>query len=298
MGRAWVLGLLVAVAPAAAQSAASPVPVVPARAAAVAPVGPWGVGPTVGRPSLSVAPDTGRSSFRRTLTTPAGSFAASLVLPGAGQAALGLRRWIVYGLLEAGLWGLHLDARADVRSLSARYRELAWEEARGAGPLPRRDGDWDYYEHMSQYLASGAYDADPETVGLQPEPDEATYNGSIWGLAVALYLPSGIPDPDTPEFDRALAYYREHAVGPAYLWSWAGKEEELARFRGLIRETDDEARLRSTALGLLLANHVVSAIDAFLVARGRSDGIRLESRITPDGSTLRWSLGLRIPLDT
>jgi hypothetical protein len=256
-------------------------------------------GPVVFEPApLPGAPGStaGAIDIRDALSTPGGAFAASLVLPGAGQAALGLKRWIAYGLLEAGLWGIHLEARADVRSLRRSYRDLAWETARAAMPEPRRDGDWEYYETMSEYLASGSYDSEPGTEGLQPEPDDGTYNGSVWALARALYLPSGMGGPGSSEYDLALDYYREHAAGPAFLWSWIGKDDALERFRALIRESDDEARTESLALGLVLANHLVSAVDAFLVARLRTDGVRLDSRLSPVGPTLRWSVGLVIPI--
>lgn len=288
--RRWgVLALLLVAGPAAAQGPGVRDPA------------PWSTAPFPGVFEPPGSPDIlllspASPDVRGTLSTPAGAFAASLVLPGAGQAALGLKRWVAYGLLEAGLWGMHLEARADVRSLRSRYRDLAWEEARDASPEPRQDGDWGYYETMSRYLASGTYDSDLESEGLQPETADGTYNGSVWALAQALYLPSGTGGPGSPGYDRALAYYREHAAGAAFLWSWVGKEGALERFRDLIRESDDEARMESLALGLVLANHLVSAVDAFVVARMRTSGVRLESRLSPAGPTLRWSVGFLIPI--
>ncbi|NIP79932.1 MAG: hypothetical protein GWM90_12195 [Gemmatimonadetes bacterium] len=256
--------------------------------------GPVGT-PLEARPGAPAAPGDG--GLRDALSSPGGAFLSSLVLPGAGQAALGLRRWAAYGLVEVGLWAVHLEAGADVRSLTDRYRDLAWEEARAASERPRRDGDWDYYEHMTQYLSSGAYDLTPGIAGLQPETDEGTYNGTVWALARALFLPPGAGGPGSPEYALALDYYQERAAGPAFLWSWEGNEAALDRFRALIREADDEARLESTALGLVLANHLVSAVDAFVVARMRANpGLRLDSRLTPVGPALRWSVGLRIPI--
>lgn len=231
------------------------------------------------------------------LETPGGAFTASLILPGAGQAALGVGRWVVYPLLEAAFWTLHLEAASDVRRLSTAYRDLAWEEARvPTDPGPRQDGSWGYYETMSQFITSGAYDLEPGTRGLQPEVDESTYNGSVWSLAQGLFLPPDGAGPGTEAYERALDYYREGAAGPAFLWSWS-RLEDLERFRGLIDEADAEARLRSTALGLVLANHLVSAVDALVVARLRPEtGVRLESRLTREHGAVRMSMGLRIPV--
>lgn len=234
---------------------------------------------------------------RSTLQKPVGAFAASLVVPGTGQAALGAKRWVVYPVLEAVFWGLHLEAAADVRRLTAAYRDLAWEAARApTDPGPRQDGKWAYYEKMSQFVTSGAYDREPRTPGLQPEVDESTYNGSVWSLAQGLFLPPGGADPVSEEYQRALDYYRESAAGPAFLWAWT-RQEHLERFRGLIEATDAEARIRSTALGLVLANHLVSAVDALLMARLRAEtGVRLESRLTPESGAVRLNVGLRIPV--
>ncbi|MFW5947858.1 MAG: hypothetical protein ACOCUW_05140 [Gemmatimonadota bacterium] len=229
------------------------------------------------------------------LTTPAGAFAASLVVPGAGQAALGLKRWVAYGAVEVVLWAVHLEAAADVRSLARAYRDLAWEAARRpTGVETRQDGSWGYYETMSRYPASGAYDLDPAQPGLQPETDPETYNGTVWELARDLYLPPGPSDPDSEAYAAALTYYEDRAPGPAFLWSWVDRPDDLERFRALIEDADREARVRSTALGLVFANHLVSAVDALIVARLRGDtGIRLESRQV---AGTRWDLGLKIPL--
>ena len=245
--------------------------------------------------TVSVAPEPG--AVRELASTPAGAFTASLVLPGAGQAALGLRRWSVYAVLEAGLWAGYLEAAADVRRLTAAYRDVAWEAARlPTDPGERQEGSWSYYETVGQYVTSGSYDSEPDRAGLQPEPDVTTYNGAVWSLALGIFLPGGTADPGAPEYEAALAYYRDRAAGPAFLWDWSGRLDSLDRYRGLIADADDEARFRSTALGLVLANHLVAAVDALIVARLRTGaGLRLESRLVP-APTPRLNVGLRISL--
>jgi hypothetical protein len=229
------------------------------------------------------------------MRTPAGAFGSSLVVPGLGQAALGLRRWVAYGVVELGFWGVHLDARWDERRFRGRYRDLAWDVAREQSGMERQDAGWGYYEAMSRYLSSGAYDIDPTTPGLQPETDPATFNGSVWDLAQGIYLPGGSGGPGTPGYDRALAYYTDHAAGPSFLWDWSGQEAELERFRSLIRRSDDEARLASGALGLVLANHLVAAIDALIVARlWTEDDVHLESGFYGAGPSLRWRVSLEL----
>ena len=241
-----------------------------------------------GTPPLIVEP----ASFP---TGPGGAFAASLVLPGAGQAALGLRRWPLYVAVEAGFWWLWADSRGDFRTARAGYRDVAWERAR-IQEGERRDAGWPYYEAMSHYLESGRFDADA-AAGIQPETDPATYNGSVWAIAQGLYLPGGVPDPGSPEHDAALAWYEGRAAGPGYLWSWTGREADLVRFRGLISAADDARRQQSAALGVILANHLISAIDALVAARLKATtGADLTHSLVPDYAGPKLRVGLRFPL--
>lgn len=236
------------------------------------------------------------AELRETLSTPGGAFASSLVVPGAGQAALGARRWILYAALEVGLWAVRMEAVGDRRTAARGYRDLAWDVARFAGEAPRRDGSWGYYETMSQYLRSGEFDRDPAAPGVQPELDPESYNGTVWALARAIFLPGGAGSPGTAEYDRALEYYDERAAGPDFLWSWEGEEASLERFRALIGRADDAARTARGALGAVLANHLVSAVDALVLARlHAAAGARLESRII-DSAPLQWELALRLPI--
>ncbi len=229
------------------------------------------------------------------LRTPGGAFAASLALPGAGQAALGLRRWPAYLALEAGFWWLWADARGDFRGFRDGYRDLAWEVAR-IREGPRRDGGWSYYETMSRYVASGAFDIDPAP-GLQPEEDPTTWNGTVWEIARGVYLPGGVSDPEAPEYALALDWYRQRAAGPGFLWSWSGRASDLDRFRALIGSADDARRTQTTALGLILANHLVSAVDALIAARIMTPGRpELHGRLLPGPVGPIWRLELRVPL--
>lgn len=260
-----------------------------------------GPGPVRDRVAAAVVPDPVASldaaPALELARSPAGAFTASLLLPGAGQAALGLRRWVAYAALEAAFWTVHLEAAADVRRLSDAYRDLAWQTARlPTGPGERRDGSWGYYETMGEYVTSGRWDRDPGAGGLQPETDPGTYNGAIWSLALGIYLPGGTVDPTAPEYEAALAYYRDRAAGPDFLWDWTGRLDALERYQGLISDADDEARVRSAALGLVLANHLVAAVDALVVARLR-DGVgpRLESRLVTSPRP-RLDIGMTLPL--
>lgn len=214
----------------------------------------------------------------------------SLVLPGAGQFVRSQRRWLVYAAVEGVGWYLHLDRRSAGRDLRTAYRDLAWDVAR-TRTGPRVVDDFEYYERMGAWTSSGAWDADATTAGIQPETDAATYNGAIWVRATEIFFGSD-PDvgPGDPAWEAALTYYAERAYPPELLWDWSGTGDAAGRFRSLVRESDDQLREATVILGVIVANHVLSAADAFVSARleertaGRiGGGVALMPGLAPDG---------------
>jgi hypothetical protein len=149
-----------------------------------------------------------------------------------------------------------------------RFRDLAFAVARRAFADARRDTVFEYYETMERFDESGAYDMDAGP-GFQPESNAQTYNGSMWLLARRTYWedPNVPPDPTSTEFQRALQFYQSRAVGPNYRWSWRGASLEHEVFRQSIRRSDSAFRRTQNQLGLLLANHVLSAVDALVTSR-------------------------------
>ena len=101
----------------------------------------------------------------------------SLALPGLGQHQQGkLRKWIFAGL-EIAAWSVYFERGAAGGALRDDYRNFAWHDGRlqvGA----RVDGDFNYYETLSQWDRSGAFDRDADSSGLQPEQDPSTFNGT------------------------------------------------------------------------------------------------------------------------
>ncbi len=198
------------------------------------------------------------------------AFLYSLVLPGAGQRSLGQKRAVAYIALEAFAWIEFARARSDGGNLRNQYRTLGWDVARTFGG-PRVDGDFAYYEALTKFARSGAFDADPITPGLQPESDPSTFNGNLWSLATAIFFaPGTTPRPGDPSFERALDFYRERGYGEQFLWDWTGNEAAQARYKNLIQDSDSRFHRSSVMAGVLLANHLVSAIDGFLSARVRA----------------------------
>jgi len=275
-GRAWALIAVVTLAGrgGAAQQPDSAAP--PALPAPPAPAAPALIPPSTPRPQYWLRP------------------AASLLVPGTGQLLAHQDRGAVY--LAAELIGLvrYVQLTSQWRGEARRYRALAFDVARRAfTPMPR-DTAFEYYETMERFTASGRYNQAPGPA-LVPETDLGTYNGAVWLLARQTYWadPTTPPDPSTPVYMRAVEFYQAHAVGPDFLWSWSDASLEQGVFREAIRKSDDAYRRAQNQLGLLLANHVLSVIDALISSRlaaaaGRS--ATLETTVTPGAAFVRVTI--------
>ncbi len=217
---------------------------------------------------------------------PATSFVSSLAAPGLGQYRQGQRRWLAYAALEAAAVVAFLGARSDARDLRRDYRDFAWNAARhGLSAAPRTDGDFDYFERLSRWSASGRWDADPLRAGIQPETDPTTWNGSVWALALEIFNVDAQAPEGSPRRARALAYYHERGYGPPFLWAWSSAADR-ERYGNLIAASDDRFRDARLALGLLAANHIVSALDAFASARLAA---------LPDGAGVALAIAVAVP---
>ena len=80
----------------------------------------------------------------------------------------------------------------------------------------------------------------------------------------------GSADPGAPGFRAALEYYGERAYPDEFLWDWNGHAEARDRYGALIGTSDTRFQQATVALGVLFANHLISAADAFVSARGLS----------------------------
>ncbi|MGQ0563078.1 MAG: hypothetical protein ACT443_14535 [Gemmatimonadota bacterium] len=227
------------------------------------------------------------------------AFVASALLPGAGQKYLDSDRWVPFVAVEAWAWVKYLEQRRRGRRLEQAYRDLAWNVARRLTTSTRRDSVFTYYEAIKEHASSGLFDADPSSAGIQPERDSTTFNGLQWRRARALFL-RGIPAvPGTPEYEQALAYYRTNAIPDGFTWSWGSSRLEQQEFAETISRSDAAFRDATRMMGVILANHVVSAVDALVQARVKllaDRRIRIGSTLEPEGSTYAWTLTVRVPL--
>ncbi len=226
---------------------------------------------------------------------PASHTLLSLAVPGLGQHKQGKARKWAFAALEVMALSAYVERRRSGSALRRDYRAFAWEAGRvqiGA----RVDGDFDYYETLSKWLRSGAFDGDAGSGGIQPEQDPETFNGMIWARAQGIFLGGGGREGD-PGFAQAIEYYEERAYGSTFLWDWSSDPEGRERLGDMISETDGRFRQATTAVGIVIANHVASAIDAYLSARGVTTPASMG--FAPRRGGLRglgWTGTLRVPV--
>lgn len=220
---------------------------------------------------------------------------ASAVIPGLGQLLSKRDRGAVYLVVETVLLARFIREYRDGNREADRYRDLAYRVARqNFGPLVR-DTAFGYFEEMAKFIESGPFDTDPGP-GLAPPWDDRTFNGRIWQLARQTFFanPDSVPAPESVEYLRAVEFYRRRAVGPDFLWSWRGAAIEHDLFQQTIRASDDAFRNATQQLGLLLINHLVSAVDAYVSHRLSANGraVRIQAGVAGPASRSRIAVSV------
>lgn len=214
----------------------------------------------------------------------------SALVPGLGQGLLRQQRGIVYLAAEGYLILRAIGAQRDARRERDAYREIARTVARSGFGSDRPDGAWEYYERLQNVLESGAFNRTPGA-GLTPESDPATFNGAIWRLARETFWrdPEVAPEPTSAEFQRALEFYQRRAAGENFRWSWRDAQLEQDLYRQTIDRSNDASRQARQMVGLLLANHALSLVDAYVSVRLRVFG-------DTDGASRRVGVSGQVPL--
>jgi hypothetical protein len=195
---------------------------------------------------------------------------ASAIVPGTGQGLLGQDRAIAYLAVEAYGWLRYAsDVREGRRQRSA-YRSLAASVARAYLSDQKPAGDFEYYERMEHYVESGVFDTSPSD-GLQPEMNPESFNGFIWLRARTTFWedPATPPPPESEPFAAALEYYADRAIQPEFRWSWRNAQLEQDLFRRTIVRSNDAFRRSILDLGVIIANHALSTVDAYVTVRIR-----------------------------
>jgi hypothetical protein len=199
---------------------------------------------------------------------------ASAAVPGSGQLALSQQRSVAYAVAEVYMLVQAVVAQRDADRQREQYQNLASEVARAQFGGSRPIGPWvTYYEPMEKFLESGAFSL-VKGATVVPETDESTYNGSRWLQARQTYWrdPAVPPAVGSPEYARALAAYVKEAWPDEYRWSWRDAQLQWDVYRQLIASKNRSYQRANNYLGLVIANHLVSMVDAYVSVRIRRFG--------------------------
>lgn len=196
---------------------------------------------------------------------------ASAAAPGTGQAILSQKRWLPYLAFEVWAWIQYIDTRRDGGRRRRDYQAIARDVARSPFPGPYPVGDFEYYEHMLKNIESGDFDVVPGGP-IDPESDTTTYNGRRWLDARRLFWedPNSAPPSDSELYLRALEFYEGNAIPTQYRWSWRSAQFEYDVFRRAIVRSNVAYKRSVAYLGVIIANHALSAVDAFVTLRLRT----------------------------
>lgn len=223
------------------------------------------------------AVDAQALAANRVGASPAVVTIASAVLPGAGQAIMHQKRSVLYLALEAAGVGFYISQNRDGSRERDVYRGISRSVARAQFSPNGPQGNWDYYERMEKFVASGVFDA-IDGGDVNPETDVTTYNGSVWQLARQTYWrdPDVAPAEASEEYQSAIKFYGARAVRSEFRWSWLGAPEPYQKYRAAIASSNSAFRKAEQTASLILANHFLSAIDAYVSVHARvtkhSDG--------------------------
>jgi hypothetical protein len=196
---------------------------------------------------------------------------ASAILPGSGQALLRQDRALAFLAVEGYGWLRYASDVREARRQRNAYRALAARVARAYLSDDNPVGDFEYYERMEHYIESGVFDRSPDE-GVQPELNPESFNGFIWLRArTTFWEDPAIPPPPTSEaYFAALEYYADRAIQPEFRWSWRNAQLEQDLFRRTIGRSNDAFRRSIQDLGVIIANHALSTVDAYVTVRIRS----------------------------
>jgi hypothetical protein len=124
---------------------------------------------------------------------------------------------------------------------------------------------------MLKNAESGEFDLLPGG-DIDPETDTTTYNGRRWLDARRLFWedPANAPPPGSPAYVSALEFYEVNAIPTEYRWSWQLAQVEYDMFRRTIVRSNVAYKRSVEYLGVIIANHALSSVDAFVTLRLRT----------------------------
>ena len=198
-------------------------------------------------PGLPLGPERARILLR------------SLTVPGWGQATLGRRGSAkVFAIAEAGVWGAFTAFRLQEVMRTQNYQRTA----RQAAGIDLSGRDEEFLRIVGAFASSDEYNL------LVVSRDAANQ-----------YL----ADTSNPDIAGYRAYIAEHSLSGKDVWLWQA-EGDFRRYGSQRKDAQRAALRANTALGIAIANRIVSALHAMRSAGQpqRPPGHSLRLEVAPD----------------
>jgi hypothetical protein len=115
----------------------------------------------------------------------------------------------------------------------------------------------------------------------------------MWSIARTTYW----SDPRTPPpagslaYEAAVRFYVQNAVPAEYQWSWRSSPLHQDVYRRTVRASNDGFRHAAQDVGAVIANHVLSTVDAYI-------SLRLRLREASDTTASSVGIGATLPFET
>jgi hypothetical protein len=210
----------------------------------------------------------------------------SALLPGSGQLYQGQNRGYAYIAAEVASIAGWVVFRNQGQDREDEFIDFAWVHARENVSSRNVRGSDEYYEHVEKWVKSGEFDTDRnydlnDPFTIDPWTDQETFNGDAWRIAtINFFEPDSLNELVGTRADSlaALQFYAERAFQNDFYWDWT-KNNTVDNYRALQNEYKDQRDESNTAfqratfsLVFLMANHVISVVDAFMSSRIRIPG--------------------------
>jgi hypothetical protein len=205
----------------------------------------------------------------------------SALLPGSGQLAQGQNRGYAYIAAEVASIAAWIVYRNQGQDTEDEYVDFAWVHARQNVSSRNVRGTDEYYEHLAKWVKSGEFDTDrnydlDDPFTIDPWTDPETFNGDAWRIATITFF-----EPDTlgalvgerADSLAALQFYAGRAFQSEFYWDWTMNntvedyKAQQNRYKDLRDESNAAFRRATVSLVVLMANHVISVVDAFATSR-------------------------------
>ncbi|MCD4652241.1 MAG: hypothetical protein K8S56_10730 [Candidatus Cloacimonetes bacterium] len=195
------------------------------------------------------------SGFASALPQVLKAFVKSAVVPGWGELSNGSKLGYPFIANEVALWSMYFYFSNE----ATLNEDAAFDYAvRFGGVNPEGNYDDDYFQHLSKF----------NSYGFEP----GGFNEDIQRTAISKY-----PGDSAAQ----QTYIEENMYTDIYAWQWSTRQQrsDYTKLRNDYSHNNDYAK---TVTGVIVVNHLISAINSVRIAVKKERGITFDVRLNQD----------------